>query len=136
MRPYPGRSINTQEKKVFNYRLSRARRVVENAFGIMSQRWRILVKMMCASQAKAVKVVQGLCVLHNFLRIVGDPTYVPPGYADTPREDGVIQEGFWRAEASGVQGATNFNRSNNLDGVIVRNRFCNYFSSRDGNVPW
>jgi len=34
MRPYPGRLINSQEKKVFNYRLSRARRVVENAFSM------------------------------------------------------------------------------------------------------
>jgi len=36
MRPYPGRSINSQEKRVFNYRLYRARRVVENAFGMWS----------------------------------------------------------------------------------------------------
>ena len=42
MRPYPGsQSKWDHEKSVFNYRLSRARRVVENAFGILSQKFQI-----------------------------------------------------------------------------------------------
>ena len=38
MRPYPGRSVNIFEKRVYNYRVSRARRTIENAFGIMVSR--------------------------------------------------------------------------------------------------
>ena len=33
MRPYPGRAMHEESHKVFNFRLSHARRVVENCFG-------------------------------------------------------------------------------------------------------
>jgi hypothetical protein len=35
MKPYPQRGL-TEEQRIFNYRLSRARNVSQNAFGIMS----------------------------------------------------------------------------------------------------
>lgn len=66
LRPYPGRSI-TEEQKIFNFRLSRARRVVESAFGIMATKFPICLKPIITSVKTAEKIVKAVVVLHNFL---------------------------------------------------------------------
>ena len=66
MKPYSYRQL-TKEKQIFNYRLSRERRVVEHAFGILSQRFRVFGKAIPLSPEKAQVIVMAACCLHNFL---------------------------------------------------------------------
>jgi hypothetical protein len=66
MRPYGGKNLDVIQK-VFNYRLSRARRYVECAFGIMANKWRIFHRPINVSYDFATAIVKACCALHNFV---------------------------------------------------------------------
>ena len=61
MKPYSIKGM-THEQRVFNFRQSRARRVVENIFGILVNRWRCLLTTM---QIAALPVPTGTVTLHS-----------------------------------------------------------------------
>lgn len=67
LRPFPGRTLN-DERRIFNYRLSRARRYIECSFGIMSEKFRVFLTSMLVEPTFAVKITKACCVLHNFVR--------------------------------------------------------------------
>ena len=67
LRPFPGSSLDNQARRVFNYRLSRARHTVEMAFGIMVSRFKVLYSRMNLSPDRADRIVKACTVLHNFL---------------------------------------------------------------------
>ncbi|XP_035673121.1 protein ALP1-like [Branchiostoma floridae] len=67
MKPYSGRGL-AREERIFNYRVSRARRVAENAFGILARRFRVLLTTM-QHHPSTVKLIVTTCVLlHNLMR--------------------------------------------------------------------
>ena len=68
LRLFPGHHI-PPERRVFNYRLSRARLVVECSFGHLASRWRMYRSVIGTSPEVAEVCVKATCVLQNFLRM-------------------------------------------------------------------
>ena len=67
MRPFPRKELSN-EKRIFNYRLSRARKQIECAFGVLSSMWRILRKPIEVQVDFATDIVKATCVLHNYIQ--------------------------------------------------------------------
>ncbi|XP_055585405.1 uncharacterized protein LOC129738243 [Uranotaenia lowii] len=66
MRPYPDMNLPII-KENFNTRPSIARRTIENAFGILVARWRILSKTIDLHPTNTGKITQACVILHNFM---------------------------------------------------------------------
>ena len=67
MKPY-SRCGLSNEKRIFNYRLSRARRIVENAFGVLANHFQCILGTM-RQQPDTVKSIIAACIyLHNLMR--------------------------------------------------------------------
>ena len=147
LRPYPGRNmsnVNRHKRQVFNYRLSRARRVVENTFGILVTKWRIFRQPIIGAVETVDVIVKAATVLHNFLRRRdGTSTeslpYIGPDEVDA-EHDGQIRRGAWRAQAESAGALQCPGRlgSNNAAREVMglRDRFADYFASPEGSVPW
>lgn len=118
IRPYSGHNL-TQNKRIFNYRLSRARRYVECAFGILSNKWRVFHRPINLKPDFAIDIVKACVVLHNFVRnrdgFEIEDTMTITGLEDIPGEET-------------VRGGISANN--------VRNILCDYFLTPVGSVKW
>jgi hypothetical protein len=132
LRPYPGlaQQVLPKERRIYNYRLSRARRTVESAFGLLAARWRVFHRRINASEEKVDNIIKASVVLHNFLSSANtrnrnattlalDPTAITDIEALGPS----LSAGRCRAGA---------------DAVSIREAFMQYFNSPDGyhDCPW
>lgn len=130
MRPYPRCSRLNRQKKIFNYRLSRAGRVVESAFGIMAARWRIYRRPRISSISTAVTIIQATTCLHNFIIQNENKFRNFKKYTRIANDDVVSIRGA-------LTDIDNAGRSNAHTRLIskIRDDFASYFES-GGAVPW
>ncbi|XP_053395798.1 uncharacterized protein LOC123528006 [Mercenaria mercenaria] len=92
LKPYPNRQLD-MDKRIFNYRLSRARRISENVFGILTSRSGVFQRPIALGPDKASLIVLAICALHNFSRARSRNIYTPAGgFDDSDRP------GEWRNE--------------------------------------
>lgn len=137
MVPYSGHYLS-EDKRIFNYRLSRARSTIENTFGVMTARWRILMQSIDFSEEIADAVVLCIVCLHNWL-IDADlaeeaeiRSYNPPTFVEGLERTGWIrianEERRRPREISRAELAAEAQR--------MRDTLKDYFHTPEGSVPW
>jgi len=134
MKPYSLKNM-TRDERLFNYRLSRARRVVENSFGILANRFQVMLTTMC-HHADTVRLIVKTCILlHNLMR-----TRYPVlqnRLVDIQGQDGHVQPGAWR-DGRNLDDTVNPTAPNRAskEGKKLRNLIKHWVNSEPGAVPW
>ncbi|CAH1993146.1 unnamed protein product [Acanthoscelides obtectus] len=133
LKPFSRQDLNN-EKKNFNYRLSRARCKVENAFGILSNRFRIFHTKISVNLEAIDKIVMATCILHNFLRRRYATVYSPENnlYKENI-DDGTIELGIQSTHVNDLQRGHNRRPTN--EAKKIRELFMNYFNN-EGALEW
>ena len=100
LKPYPG-DVSELTQRIYNYRLSRARRVIENTFGIMATRFRVYRRPIIANVDTVKSVVKATIALHNFLLITQHShdvyNYCPRNFPDKNGSRGEVYIGTMEA---------------------------------------
>lgn len=131
MKPFNKKQLNFQ-RRIFNYRLSRSRRIIENVFGILVARFGILKTEINMDLDNINKIVMACCALHNYLRRNSPNTYTPLNVFERENfENNEFEEGL-QCDLLGLRRRPL--RSNDT-GNRVRELFVDYFNNV-GSVPW
>lgn len=132
-------SVSNVMNERYNSRHSRARNVVENAFGIINSRFRVLNSPMNINVENVKKVVLAICALHNYL-CRRSKFYLSPQTVDSiDKQTGEIRHtAEWRYEEN-VPVLVELQNVNRGRPPLLprenRDRYVSYFSSK-GRLTW
>ena len=111
VKPYSGTGLSAKAKK-FNTRLSRARVVMECAFGRLKGRWRCLLKRNDVKIDYITTLVTACCILHNICEVYND------NFDDQWLDDEV--------QASCSSSSTASTSTSGATAISIRNALCDY----------
>lgn len=133
--PYPGaKSGNlSKDKNIFNYRLSRARRTIENAFGILVALWRIFRTPIKASLNVIKLIVLATVCLHNM--IMKEEKNLPQDKRHYCPDNLIDQLGNSENNAFQSLSISSSQKRQKHFAKSVRDHFKDYFMG-PGKVPW
>ena len=136
MKPFSRRELSLRQA-VFNYRLSRARRVSENAFGILANRFRVFLTNIHLLPETVVDVILAGCCLHNLLRRRCGRNYLSPGSIDQEDADHRVIPALWRRNRQQMDNLRRSKDNNpSISSKAIREVLADYFMSQAGEVPW
>lgn len=122
LKPYRRADASVDKTKaIFNYRLSRARRLVENSFGILINRFRIFLTTIDLSTSTLENTVTSACIIHNLLL---DERPIDTTELSMPEEQHVLENLVDDEQLDDMTDATG-----------IRNLFKDYFNGA-GAIHW
>lgn len=123
MRPLPrATTLHDTRKRRYNYSLCRARRIVENSFGILAEKWRIFHRPMECHVEKAILVTKAACCLHYYVRI----KHFDIMMHDIDRRSETSQANL---EENAFIPLRRTNTRSPNDAITIREKFVTYFNS-------
>ena len=136
MKPFPSKEL-TAAQRIFNYRLSRARRVVENTFGILSTRFRILRREIDMEPEGARDVVLACVALHNFIKAVSPKNYMARPSTDWEDKDYRVHRGLWRREVElDAMDKTHTKKNHSIFVKEMRQKLMYWCLTKEGECKW
>lgn len=134
LKPYPHKHVDTS-KRVFNYRLSRARRVSENAFGILANRFRVFLGPINLGPDTVSHIILAASCLHNYMVEKNKMWYTSVCDVED-LENHQLNAGVWRNDPSFTDLAPSSDRNPSQIAKEQRFHLTNFFMSDQGKVPW
>ena len=134
MKPYSAK-IMTRKELIYNYRLSRARRVVENAFGILVNRFQVMLTTM-QHHADTVRLIVKACmILHNLMR--SRYPMLQNQLLDRELSNGDMEPGAWRMGQNLIDTVdVQAPNRDSKEGKKQRNLLKHWCNSSAGAVSW
>ena len=134
MKTFPKHNL-TIEKRIYNYRYNRTRRIFENMFGILANRWILFHTTIHLSPERATSVTLSALILHNYLlKSPSKSTYCTPGLINQENEQGNVIAGSWRSEhmAEEFRSIAPQSHGNNISNSskYIREVFMDYFMNK------